>query len=871
MACNSNDVSQLMAAPAGQDMSSQFPALQGFVSVPQTIFSAQMPVGTGVGCNFAQSSCHGPTMQSNFGKSFILPDKNEAKSIMSQPGQQSFQTSSCHDFTPGYQISQTSYEQRVHGNDPGETSFHSDSNVSHYDSANFAGSGSSDSFDSLDGTGDYETWKNSSGHVMGTANANLQAASPRHDHSQYSFESADAANPGLHAGSSHNLNGSTTDLSLGPQNDSNDMGSATVNPNVVLTQLQFTQNAGSGFMGLRGETFENRMPLNPTPTIHRNSTPSQSQVRPGNPMANGNADVAMGYRSSGSSSTTNSFAENANGHELLADSLHLSEQTLGDINSSLAHHASNNSQNISDFALTQTEENHESQSQVDDDGHGLKLSAFLGNNDISPGSASRNSDSERKLPTSGDWDQQIDDGLAERDPLYRDATLEALGRTTEGPPTETEFSSLDDAREKMKGKFQIPEEDATLPTTDTQNRAIVKVLVKLWVDTSCAKDNPPYIAGFQARSKDLKEIELYCWEILEATIRYTKEGPLINKKNSKKQRGNIGSFACRMAAVIETVHCHKSICEGVARPSLCHRLVQDPLGEQKRCMDNQSVNKRKAESLKLGNEEKKRQNMGHISSFSAFEQHSRPADNGTVKLQRRMKLHRTQNNPSGSPVPRRRRGTVGGDLQVERQLRKQEAEAPYYDISNPQQQTNVDRVAQSNEAGMRRYSTPVPGMANPYATARPDDAVSQAPAGYINAGGYSAPQPPTTSVNGAQQLVHKFDTSGGVTLPSCVVDDSGNIQQAAYPTPQHDQMAQATSDNNGYNQPQQSTHQPTGIPPLWVQYYEQMDMLPNQYQPQSPPQSTPAMNSAMNTPQHLQQASNPRRDLNVLKRHHSGP
>ncbi|KAL4943741.1 hypothetical protein BDV06DRAFT_220905 [Aspergillus oleicola] len=393
---------------------------------------------------------------------------------------------------------------------------------------------------------------------------------------------------------------------------------------------------------------------------------------------------------------------------------------------------------------------------------------------------------------------QSDDGLSERPELYRNKVSEALECTSE---TRTEFASLEEAKEKLKCKYERPREDSTIPTTEAQKRAIVKALVDLWIDTDSSKDNPRYRENFRHKHKDLNEIELNCWRLLDCTIKHAQEGPLFFKQFFKKHTGNIGSFACRMAAVMELVHRHKTKCDILARPSIIHQLVHDPLGQQKASICNQFVNKRKAISLQLGNQEAKRRridlDVGSHTASPAQNDHTPrsqranrrqqaqpqrtwcslripPRDqpqrqthggkplNGIANQEGQKQQQRGQHSPGGQAGPLPRRPQLTDRLYEEKRRKAKEASDRAYAASVQLQQANqVDRSAQPSTAGLRRYSDPISGMPNPLPTLNSDAYALPSPPGFLASYGTPAAETPSATA-ASPQTPHDPDSLSAI-------------------------------------------------------------------------------------------------------------
>ncbi|KAL4780963.1 hypothetical protein BJX76DRAFT_27100 [Aspergillus varians] len=194
--------------------------------------------------------------------------------------------------------------------------------------------------------------------------------------------------------------------------------------------------------------------------------------------------------------------------------------------------------------------------------------------------------------------QQVEDGLADRPALYRDMILEALESTGEELDTPIKYSSLEEAREHLKVQSRTQGYDPTIPQTVMQKRAIVKALYDLMWSTDKAQDNEGMKKPFKDNRPNPRRVELACWEVLEAAVIREKEGAFTNKQ----QKGTVGSFASRMAAIMEGISCHKTICHHLLRHDYLHQFVDDPVGQRQRVISNQRLNKDKADLMKLGKE-----------------------------------------------------------------------------------------------------------------------------------------------------------------------------------------------------------------------------------------------------------------------------
>ncbi|KAL4921414.1 hypothetical protein BDW62DRAFT_128694 [Aspergillus aurantiobrunneus] len=243
----------------------------------------------------------------------------------------------------------------------------------------------------------------------------------------------------------------------------------------------------------------------------------------------------------------------------------------------------------SDTAHQSIEDSLESQLVGNSDGQERPGSTFSDRSDVSH-------NNESTVETFTPISQQLEDGLADRPAFYRDLILDALNNPDGDSGIETNFRSLEEAEEHFRVRGREPEHDPTIPQTLAQKRAIVKTLSNLVWSVDNSQDNQKQRDTFQKNATDMGKIELACWKVLEAVIKREKEGAY----TKRKQHGTIGSFASRMAAVMESLDCHKTICNHLLRDHYIHVFIDDPIQARKRVLNNQRLNRHKAAVMQLG-------------------------------------------------------------------------------------------------------------------------------------------------------------------------------------------------------------------------------------------------------------------------------
>ncbi|KAL4819642.1 hypothetical protein BDW67DRAFT_193935 [Aspergillus spinulosporus] len=159
----------------------------------------------------------------------------------------------------------------------------------------------------------------------------------------------------------------------------------------------------------------------------------------------------------------------------------------------------------------------------------------------------------------------------------------------------TIWGSVEEARREMKSKVVRPKHDDTIPRSVAQKRALVKVLFTIITDVEYSTDNPKmlqkFIKGWESKAK---EIELFCWEVLDLMIKRCTEGPLSSGTQFH------GNFKQRMAAMIECLHYRKTSFLSALRPTFLQRLVDNPREKMNQSESNQRGNKKKGDDIKVG-------------------------------------------------------------------------------------------------------------------------------------------------------------------------------------------------------------------------------------------------------------------------------
>ncbi|KAL3431084.1 hypothetical protein BDV09DRAFT_177176 [Aspergillus tetrazonus] len=159
----------------------------------------------------------------------------------------------------------------------------------------------------------------------------------------------------------------------------------------------------------------------------------------------------------------------------------------------------------------------------------------------------------------------------------------------------TIWRSVEEARREMESKVVRPKHDDTVPRTAAQKRALVKVLFTIITDVEYSTDNPKTLQKFiKDWESKAKEIELFCWEVVDLMIKRCIEGPLSSGTQFH------GNFKLRMAAMIECLHCRKTSFLSALRPTFLQRLVDNPREKMNQSESNQRGNKKKGDDIKVG-------------------------------------------------------------------------------------------------------------------------------------------------------------------------------------------------------------------------------------------------------------------------------
>lgn len=130
--------------------------------------------------------------------------------------------------------------------------------------------------------------------------------------------------------------------------------------------------------------------------------------------------------------------------------------------------------------------------------------------------------------------------------------MKLLDPAKNGIDTTTRFASGDEAKQAAMGRLSMGMNDATIPTTIEQKRAIVKALCAAMASTERALDNPKAVQPFIDNKYSAESIEIASWKLLESCIDRQVTGPLSLGPGEKPKPGaEMGSFAERMTEVIE--------------------------------------------------------------------------------------------------------------------------------------------------------------------------------------------------------------------------------------------------------------------------------------------------------------------------------
>jgi hypothetical protein len=175
----------------------------------------------------------------------------------------------------------------------------------------------------------------------------------------------------------------------------------------------------------------------------------------------------------------------------------------------------------------------------------------------------------------------LEDRYRDEDTYFRDAQMSADYRSQLGAPQPV---------------------DQSLPRTDAQKRACVKLMFKAFKSISHATDNEGMIAPFLAQRHNNQRVEAMCWDLLMAIIRRCENGPLLKAYKPEKASRNhkINTFAERLDAVVRALLTQKTICKHLLDAPFINSFVDDPKKSSERVTLNRSLNKQKGEIMAKG-------------------------------------------------------------------------------------------------------------------------------------------------------------------------------------------------------------------------------------------------------------------------------
>ncbi|KAL4752064.1 hypothetical protein BDW72DRAFT_78266 [Aspergillus terricola var. indicus] len=198
----------------------------------------------------------------------------------------------------------------------------------------------------------------------------------------------------------------------------------------------------------------------------------------------------------------------------------------------------------------------------------------------------------RRITTTVDGEGTPD--IADRKKSY-ELVVDAALRIETVKSDSTIWGSVEEARREMESKVVRPKHDDTIPRTVAQKRALVKVLFTIITDVEYSTDNPKMLQKFiKDWESKAKEIELFCWEVVELMIKRCTDGPLSSGTQFH------GNFKLRMAAMIECLHYRKTSFLSALRPTFLQRLVDNPREKMNQSESNQRGNKKKGDDIKIG-------------------------------------------------------------------------------------------------------------------------------------------------------------------------------------------------------------------------------------------------------------------------------
>ena len=198
-----------------------------------------------------------------------------------------------------------------------------------------------------------------------------------------------------------------------------------------------------------------------------------------------------------------------------------------------------------------------------------------------------------------------------------------------------------------------PKADPTIPQSDNQRKAHVKVLVKAFkcVPPEC-ECQEAIKRPFRGHVHNSQLVECLCWDILNAIVRrsqvVTNLVDSYEPNKYKLHRGAGLNFEARFNAIVKTMATSKSICKHLFDVPYYLKVVDDPYSNLQRVEANRKLNGLKARVMKRGKEaeaedgrEKKR-----VKTEDTEEDPMSPA----IVSQSRRRVRAT---PAPSTVPRR--------------------------------------------------------------------------------------------------------------------------------------------------------------------------------------------------------------------------
>ncbi|OAP64967.1 hypothetical protein AYL99_00939 [Fonsecaea erecta] len=246
---------------------------------------------------------------------------------------------------------------------------------------------------------------------------------------------------------------------------------------------------------------------------------------------------------------------------------------------------------------------------------------------------------------------------------YVNSTLDDLAKSADLMVTDAEedldtiFDTVLQAR--MFRQALLPNKrgtDTTIPTTQDQQRAHVKVLFKAF---KCVPDEcycqDAIKRPFKNQVHDNYLVECLCWEMLEACIeRSKKDANLVDAWEPGKfkyKRTSDWTFEERFDSLVETIATSKTICKHLFDVKYLLKVVDDPKTNAERVEANRKLNGLKARVMKRGKEaeaEDKRQ----AKRVKVKEPMDSDDDDFSVKpgRQRRPRMPTTAPGTAGHPV-----------------------------------------------------------------------------------------------------------------------------------------------------------------------------------------------------------------------------